>query len=118
MLRKNVVLTLHCSTISGLMTRDAFHRLLSIEWLARPACILNLLFLLIIGVAFPFACKIDSSFFEKLPREERERILMRRLVSTSWVFKQDGTRNTPECKRASLFLSGPDALGRAGVQPA
>ena len=80
------MLALTCSTMGGLITRDAFDRLLTLEWLSRPASILNLLFLLIVGVALAFACKIDSSSFNKIPQKEREQILMRGLVSRGCRF--------------------------------
>ena len=101
-----MVLALRCSTIEGLMTGDAFDRLLTFEWLSRPACILNLLFLLIVGIALGFASKIDGKSFNKVPREEREQILMRSSVSTSWDFTQDGSHK-PECEEGAARFSFP-----------
>ena len=45
-------------------------------------------FLLVFGVSLVFAFKIDSSSLKKVPREEREKILMRGLVSPSWGFTE------------------------------
>ena len=88
MLRKNVEQALSCSTVGSLFARDAFDRLFSVKWLSRPACIVNMAFLLLVGVSLAFACTIDSNSLQKVPREEREKILMRGLVSPSWDFTE------------------------------
>ena len=90
MLRKNVVLALSCSTLDSLLARDAFDRLFTVKWLSRPPCIVNMAFLLVAGVSFVFACKLDSNSLKKVPREEREKILMRGLVSPSGGFTEIG----------------------------
>ena len=83
-----MALALSCSTLRSLLARDAFDRLLSAKWLSRPACIVNLAFLLMVGGSLAFACKIDSNSVKKVPREEREKILMRGLASPSWSFTE------------------------------
>ena len=87
-----MVLAVSCSTLSSLTSSDAFRRLFAVKWLSRPACVVNVAFLAIVGVALAFASKSDSNALKKVPWEEREKILMRGLASTSWDFVETGEK--------------------------
>ena len=76
-------MALSCSTLRSLTARDAFGRLFTMKWLSRPACVVNVAFLAIVGIALAFAYKIDNDGLKKVPWEEREKILMRALASPS-----------------------------------
>ena len=92
-----MVLALSCSTLSSLVAGDAFDRLFTVKWLSRPACIVNMAFLLVVGASLVFAFKIDSKSLKKVAWEEREKILMRGLEHQVGVSQRRWVCNIWSC---------------------
>eukprot|EP00435_Cladocopium_sp_Y103_P046814 s3310_g13.t1 len=74
---RNVLLALTCSTVGSLFSDEAVRKLGKIEWMGRPATLVLILMVVVLSSCVGIAVRADQESFKDLPRNERQKLLMR-----------------------------------------
>ena len=108
-LLRNIVLALTCSTISTLLSSDAFSKLQNTTWLSELPAILNFAFHLLGGLCVVLAWLYDRKLERVVPWRERELVLMQVKKNEEEGGLEKEEENRDSAPRPTFWTDGGDA---------